>query len=83
VSSDVDLESWIRHTCGSTGHSACSAAMGHADDSVLDERLRVRGVQALRVADASAIPRIPHANTNAAALLFGHRCADFILGDAR
>lgn len=83
VTSDADLEAWIRQTCGSTGHPAGTAAMGTAEDSVLDERLRVRGVQALRVADASAFPRIPHANTNAAAILFGERCADFIVEDAR
>lgn len=83
VSSDADLERWIRTTCGTTGHAACSAAMGTAETSVLDERLRVRGVDALRVADASAFPRIPRANTNAAAILFGERCADFIKEDDR
>ncbi|WP_370501098.1 GMC family oxidoreductase [Mycolicibacterium sp. jd] len=83
ISSDIDLETWISATSGSTGHPAYSAAMGTGDDSVLDERLRVRGVQGLRVADASAFPRIPHANTNAAAILFGERCADFVSEDDR
>jgi choline dehydrogenase len=41
--------------------------------------LRVRGVAGLRVADASALPRIPRANTNAPAIMVGERCADFIL----
>ena len=80
--SDSTLETWIRETSGTTGHPACSAAMGTRPDSALDERLRVRGVTGLRVADASAFPRIPRANTNAPAILFGERCADFILEDA-
>jgi choline dehydrogenase len=56
VVSDAALEKWIRETANSTGHPACTAAMGTDPDSVLDERLRVRGVNGLRVADASALP---------------------------
>lgn len=82
IRSDADLERWIRETSGTTGHPACSAAMVTNTDSVLDERLRVRGVEQLRVADASAFPVIPRANTNAAAILFGERCADFVKEDA-
>ncbi|WP_285029973.1 GMC family oxidoreductase N-terminal domain-containing protein [Mycolicibacterium sp. lyk4-40-TYG-92] len=82
VRSDADLERWIRETSGTTGHPACSARMGTDPDSVLDERLRVRGVQHLRVADASAFPAIPRANTNAPAILFGERCAQFVREDA-
>jgi choline dehydrogenase len=55
--------------------------MGTQPDSVLDERLRVRGVAGLRVADASVFPRIPRANTNAPAIMVGERCADFIATD--
>ena len=56
--------------------------MGTDPDSVLDERLRVRGVNGLRAADASALPEIPRANTNAPAILVGERCADFITAAA-
>jgi len=54
--------------------------MGRADDptAVLDARLRVRGVERLRVCDLSAMPDINAGNTNAPALMMGHRCADFI-----
>jgi choline dehydrogenase len=79
VRTDAELKAWIRATVATTGHPACSAAMGTEPDSVLDEQLRVRGVTALRVADASALPRIPRANTNAPAIMIGERCADFIL----
>ena len=53
--------------------------MGTEPGSVLDAQLRVRGVAGLRVADASALPRIPRANTNARAVMVGERCADFLL----
>ena len=63
---------------GDDGPPACTA-MGTEPDSVLDPQLRVRGVARLRVADASAIPRIPRAHTNGPAIMIGERCADFML----
>jgi choline dehydrogenase len=80
VQTDSELEAWVRATVATTGHPACSAAMGAEPDSALDEQLRVRGVARLRVADASALPRIPRANTNAPAIMVGERCADLMLG---
>ena len=50
---------------------------------VLDERLRVMGVQGLRVADVSALPEITHGNTNAPAIMIGERCATFNQEDAQ
>jgi choline dehydrogenase len=79
MNTDEELEAWVRATVATTAHPACSAAMGTEPDSVLDPQLRVRGVARLRVADASALPRIPRANTNAPAVVVGERCADFIL----
>lgn len=76
---DGDVEESIRDTCITTSHPACSVAMGGHPESALDERLRVRGVEKLRVADASALPRIPRANTNAPSIMIGERCADFLL----
>lgn len=75
----ADVEAAIRTTAITTAHPACSVAMGSAPDSALDEQLRVRGVANLRVADASALPRIPRANTNAPSIMIGERCADFLL----
>lgn len=76
---DEQIAAWVRQTVATTGHPACSAAMGCDGDSVLDDKLRVRGVDGLRVADASALPRIPRANTNAPSIMVGERCADFLL----
>jgi choline dehydrogenase len=54
--------------------------MGAADDpmAVLDSRLRVRGIDNLRVCDLSAMPNINAGNTNAPAMMMGSRCAAFI-----
>jgi choline dehydrogenase-like flavoprotein len=62
-------------------HPAGTARMGRDGDAfaVLDPRLRVRGVEALRVCDMSAVPYINAGNTNAPAMMLGDRCADFIL----
>jgi len=76
---DSDLEACIRTTAMTTSHPACSVAMGRHPQSPLDEKLRVRGVDNLRVADASALPEIPRANTNAPTIMIGERCADFLL----
>jgi choline dehydrogenase len=78
VVTDAHIEAWVRSSVATTGHPACSAAMGSEPDSVLDEKLNVRGVDGLRVADASVFPCIPRANTNAPAIMVGERCADFI-----
>ncbi|BAH51827.1 GMC family oxidoreductase [Rhodococcus opacus] len=74
-----DIEAFIRDNTTTMSHPACSVAMGSEADSPLDEKLRVRGVDNLRVADASALPRIPRANTNAPTIMIGERCADFLL----
>jgi choline dehydrogenase len=79
---DNDVETSIRTTAITTSHPACTVAIGADADSPLDERLRVRGVEHLRVADASALPRIPRANTNAPSIMIGERCADFLLAQS-
>jgi choline dehydrogenase len=78
-----DIEAVIRETAITASHPGCTVAMGTDPHSPLDEKLRVRGVQGLRVADASALPVLPRANTNAPSIMIGERCADFVLSDAR
>jgi choline dehydrogenase len=56
--------------------------MGPGEDAVLDSRLRVRGVQGLRVADTSAFPVMVSCGTNAPAMALGWRAGDLILEDA-
>jgi choline dehydrogenase len=79
----TDLEAVIRETAITASHPGCTVAMGTDPHSPLDEKLRVRGVQGLRVADASALPVLPRANTNAPSIMIGERCADLVLSDAR
>ena len=62
-------------------HGVGSAAMGPGDDDVVDARLRVRGVDGLRIADASVLPAQVSGNTAAPAMLVGYRAADLILAD--
>jgi choline dehydrogenase len=62
-------------------HAVGSAAMGPGDDDVVDARLRVRGVDGLRIADASVLPVQVSGNTAAPAMLVGYRAADLIRAD--
>jgi choline dehydrogenase len=66
-------------------HPVGTAAMGAADDpqAVLDERLRVRGIERLRVIDASAMPRITSGNTNSPTLMIAEKGAEMVLADNR
>jgi choline dehydrogenase len=57
--------------------------MGGDPASVVDARLRVRGVDGLRVADASVMPTMPSSNTNAPAIVVGEKAARMIVEDAR
>jgi choline dehydrogenase-like flavoprotein len=82
VASDEQIEAWIRAEVQHVYHASGTCRMGAEDEGVLDEELRVRGVEGLRVADASSFPRIPGGNTNAPAIMVGERAADFILGRA-
>ena len=83
LADDARLLEYAR-SCGQTAwHTVGTCRMGTTDDSVVDERLRVRGVAKLRVADASVMPTIPSSNTNAPAIMIGERAADLLLHDAR
>ncbi|WP_454689425.1 GMC family oxidoreductase [Achromobacter aloeverae] len=63
-------------------HPIGSCRMGADAESVVDARLRVRGVSCLRVADASVMPTMPSANTNAPSIAIGEKAVDMILEDA-
>lgn len=76
--SDDQLDDFIRRTASVTQHPVGTCRMGVGDDAVVDPSLRVRGVAGLRVADASIMPTIPGANTNAAAIMIGEKAADLL-----
>jgi choline dehydrogenase len=78
----TEIVGFIRIACSTFFHTCGTAKMGNDDLSVVDERLMVRGVEGLRIADASVIPIIPTCNTHAPVTVIGERAADFILHSA-
>jgi choline dehydrogenase len=80
VHSDSELEAWVRTYSSTDYHPSGTCRMGHDDLAVVDEELRVRGVEQLRVVDASVMPDIVSGNLNAPTQMIGERAADYILG---
>ncbi len=80
--SDAEIEEYLRGDVELLYHPSGTCRMGGDEDSVVDPQLRVRGVDALRVADASVMPVITGGNTNAPTMMIGERCAELILSSA-
>jgi choline dehydrogenase len=80
--SDEELAQFARTKGGTVFHPVGTCRMGGDARSVVDARLRVRGVERLRVIDASVMPTMTSANTNAAAILIGEKGADLLLRGA-
>jgi choline dehydrogenase len=82
VNSDSELDAFIRETAQTVHHSVGTCRMGASrdDGSVVDERLRVWGIDRLRIVDASIMPTIVSGNTNAASIMIGEKASDMILG---
>ncbi len=82
VQSDEDLLTHAYQTGNTTYHpiGTCSMGATESPETVVDSQLRVIGIERLRVVDASIIPKMPAANTNAAALMIGEKAADMVLG---
>ncbi len=81
--SDADLEAAMRDTGTSLFHPVGSCRMGADATAVVDERLRVKGVGGLRVADASIMPAIVSGNTNAATVMIAEKASDMFREDQR
>jgi len=77
------LWDFARQTGGTVFHCVGTCRMGSDDSSVLDPSLRVRGVDRMRVVDASVMPQITSANTNATSLMIGERGASLILSESK
>ncbi len=82
IASDDLLDGWIASTLSIAGHTCRTCKMGPESDpeAVVDQFCQVRGVEGLRVIDASVMPEITTANTNASTIMIGERAATFIAG---
>jgi choline dehydrogenase len=83
VTTRTEVRDYVRRTAISYHHQVGTCKMGTDGGAVVDPRLRVHGIEGLRVADASVMPAVTSGNTNAPSLMIGERAADFIAADAR
>ncbi len=83
ATSDAALYDFARTKGGTVFHPVGTCRMGEDADAVVDSMLRVRGVERLRVVDASVMPTLVSANTNAAAIMIGERGAALVMGRDR
>lgn len=79
--SDAELDDYVRSTASTAFHPVGTCKMGVDDQSVVDGRLRVRGIEGLRIADASIMPYITSANTHAPTMMIGERAASFMIAE--
>jgi choline dehydrogenase-like flavoprotein len=80
VRTDAEIDAFVRRTAITVHHPCATCAMGRGAEAVLDPALRVRGVEGLRVVDASAMPDLVSGNINACVLMIAEKAADMVLG---
>ena len=82
VTTDADIDAHLRRKSESAYHPSCSCKMGAEEDemAVVDGNLRVRGIDGLRVVDASVMPNVVSGNLNAPTIMIAEKAADIILG---
>lgn len=82
IRTDAEIDAWVAETLETCYHPVGTCRMGDANatDAVVDPECRVRGIEGLRVVDASIMPEIVSSNTNACAIMIGEKAADMIRG---
>ena len=80
VHDDDTLENYVLDTLATVHHPGSTCRMGNGANDVVNDELKVHGIEGLRVADASIYPRVPGANTNASVVAIAEKAADMILG---
>ena len=80
---DDELLDYARRTGGTVFHASCSCRMGADPMAVVDDNLRVHGLQGLRVIDTSVMPAVTTRNTNASTIMIAEKAADIIKAAAR
>jgi choline dehydrogenase len=76
------LENFVRDAASTVHHQTCTAKMGRDEMSVVDARLKVYGIDNLRIADGSVLPRVTTGNTMAPCVVVGEKAAAFIRSEA-
>jgi len=82
VSSDDEIEDFLREECETGYHPMGTCRMGLGPNSVVNDHLKVHGLEGLRVADASIFPTMPSGNTNAPSIMVGEKAADLIKNES-
>jgi 4-pyridoxate dehydrogenase len=80
VKSDIEIDTWLKNTVITAHHPCGTCAMGSTPDTVLDPELRVRGIEKLRVVDASSMPDLISAHINACIMMMAEKASDLIRG---
>jgi choline dehydrogenase len=81
ASDDEQLRTWVRRTVTTLFHPTSTCAMGGTEEAICDPELLVRGVDGLRIVDASVMPAVPRGNTNAPTIAIAERASDLIKGN--
>jgi len=82
IQTDDEILEFLRMEGLITNHMVGTCRMGHDPMAVVDDRLKVHGIEGLRVADASIMPTMPSGNTSIPCIMIGEKCADMVLADA-
>ena len=82
LQTDEEILDWVRNNAETTYHPVGTCKMGNDPMAVVDPELRVRGIEGLRIADASIMPTLTSGNTNAPCIMIGEKCASMVLAAA-